>query len=351
MGVRNKIKVLIVDDSAIVRKILRTELSKHPEIDVVGTAPDPFIARNKIVALQPDVLTLDVAMPQMDGITFLKKLMAQHPMPVIILSSMTPQNGQAAMEAFDAGAIDVICKPGPSDSVIEVCNALVEKIKAAAKAHMERTTVATSGNPIKEQSFTAQDETETIFALGASTGGVQALIKILSSFPANAPGTLIVQHMPEHFTTSFAERLNNVCQMHVKEAKDGDIVTPGRVLLAPGNKHMLLTRMGDKYIVNVKFGPEVCRQRPSVEVLFNSVAKAAGPNAIGAILTGMANDGAKGLLAMRQAGAHTIAQDEKSCIVFGMPKEAIKIDAAEKTVPLDNIAATMIKLAQVPVAV
>ena len=346
MGVKNKIKVLIVDDSAIVRKILRTELAKHPDIDVVGTAPDPFIARNKIISLQPDVLTLDVAMPKMDGITFLKKLMAQHPMPVIILSSMTPQNGQTAMEAFDAGAIDVICKPGPSHSVIDVCQALVEKIKAAAKAHIERTATTPCGCPLKKQLFVTQGESEKIFALGASTGGVQALTKILSSFPANAPGTLIVQHMPEHFTASFAERLDTICSMQVKEAENGDIVTPGRVLLAPGNKHMLLTRAGDTYIVNIKFGPEVCRQRPSVEVLFNSIARSAGSNAIGAILTGMANDGAKGLLAMRQAGARTIAQDETSCIVFGMPREAIKIDAAEKIVPLNQIAETMIQLAQ-----
>jgi two-component system chemotaxis response regulator CheB len=343
----NTVRVLIVDDSAIVRKILTQELSRHSGIEIVGTAPDPYIARDKIVALNPDVLTLDVEMPRMDGITFLRKLMKYKPMPVIVLSSLTPQGGQTAMEALDAGAVEVMCKPGGSFSVGDVCTVLVEKIKAASRARIDRTPTVSHSGGGAPQRLSMAETTNKIFAIGASTGGVQALTCVLSMLPANAPGTVIVQHMPAHFTTSFAQRLNNECAVSVKEAEDGDHVVPGRVLIAPGGLHMLLQRSGANYYVVLRDGPSVCHQRPSVEVLFNSVAKFAGANAIGAILTGMGDDGATGLLSMRQAGAHTIAQDEQSCVVFGMPKEAIARGGAERIVPLGKVAETLINFARV----
>jgi two-component system chemotaxis response regulator CheB len=346
LTINNTVKVLIVDDSAIVRKILSQELSRHSGIEIVGTAPDPFIARDKIVALNPDVLTLDVEMPRMDGITFLRKLMKHHPMPVIVLSSLTPQGGQTAMEALDAGAVEVMCKPGGSFSVGDVCTALVDKIKAASRARIDRAPRLSQGGGATQR-LSMAETTNKIFAIGASTGGVQALTCVLSMLPANAPGTVIVQHMPAHFTTSFAQRLNSECAVSVKEADDGDHVVPGRVLIAPGGLHMLLQRSGASYFVTLRDGPQVCHQRPSVEVLFNSVAKFAGSNAIGAILTGMGDDGATGLLNMRQAGAHTIAQDEQSCVVFGMPKEAIARGGAERIVSLTKVAETLINFARV----
>ena len=338
------IRVLVVDDSAIVRKILTQELGKHPGIEIVGTAPDPYIARDKIVALDPDVLTLDVEMPRMDGITFLRKLMKHRPMPVIVLSSLTPQGGKTAMEALEAGAVEVMCKPGGSFTVGDMCNVLVEKIKAASTARIEKRAVPTQ-NAGRPQRLSMTETTNKIFAIGASTGGVQALTRVLSALPANAPGTVVVQHMPAHFTTSFAQRLDGECAVSVKEADDGDRVVPGRVLIAPGGLHMLLCRSGANYYVALKDGPPVCRQKPSVEVLFNSVAKYAGPNAVGAILTGMGDDGATGLLNMRQAGAHTVAQDEKSCVVFGMPKEAIARGGAEEIVSLDRVPERLLTLA------
>ena len=343
---RKKIKVLIVDDSAVVRKVLLAELSKYPNIEIVGTAPDAFIARNKIIDLKPDVLTLDVEMPQMDGITFLCKLMKQHPMPVIVLSSLTPQGSKRAIEAYEAGAIEVVCKPGPADNISDICKTLVEKIQAATKAHINRRALQAGQITSPSKPLVIAEITNKILALGASTGGVQALTTILPALPSNAPGTLVVQHMPPRFTATFAERLDDVCAMKVKEAQNMDMVTAGQVLIAPGGQHMLLLRSGNDYYVTIKDGPEVCRQKPSVEVLFNSVAKHAGPNAVGVILTGMANDGAKGLLNMRENDAHTIAQDESSCIVFGMPREAIKLGAAEKVVCLSNIAGAMIRFAQ-----
>jgi two-component system chemotaxis response regulator CheB len=346
LTISNTVKVLVVDDSAIVRKILSQELSRHSGIEIVGTAPDPFIARDKIVALHPDVLTLDVEMPRMDGITFLRKLMKHHPMPVIVLSSLTPQGGQTAMEALDAGAVDVMCKPGGSFSVGDVCTVLVEKIKAASRARINRNPAAMH-SAAPAQRLSMAETTNKIFAIGASTGGVQALTAVLSTLPSNAPGTVVVQHMPAHFTTSFAQRLNSECAVSVKEADDGDHVVPGRVLIAPGGLHMLLQRSGANYYVALRDGPQVCRQRPSVEVLFNSVAKFAGANAVGAILTGMGDDGATGLFNMRQAGAHTIAQDEQSCVVFGMPKEAIARGGAERIVSLGKVAETLINFARV----
>jgi two-component system, chemotaxis family, protein-glutamate methylesterase/glutaminase len=342
---QRKIRVLVVDDSAIVRKVLTQRLNECEGIEVIGSAPDPYIARDKIVALEPDVLTLDVEMPRMDGITFIRKLMQYHPMPVIILSSLTPQGSGTALEALEAGAIEVISKPGPSYSVGELCDTLAEKIKLASKAKVSGSVRAVNvAAPKKHLSMT--ETTNKILAIGASTGGVQALSCVLSQLPTNCPGVVVVQHMPAKFTTSFANRLNNECQVHVKEAQDGDHVIPGQVLIAPGGFHMRLCRSGAIYYVEIKDGPMVCRQKPSVDVLFESVAKYAGVNAVGAILTGMGEDGAAGLLSMRKAGARTIAQDETSCVVFGMPKEAIELGAAELIVPLSDIANKMIRFAQ-----
>lgn len=339
------IKVLIVDDSAVVRKILSDQLNQHPGIEVVGTAPDPYVARDKIVSLEPDVLTLDIEMPKMDGLTFLKKLMNHRPMPVIVLSSLAPKGSKVALEALASGAVDVVCKPGTSYSVSEACTELVEKIKIASRARVEKIAGNTQQTPGRSERLHMTETTHKVFAIGASTGGVQALMTVLTAFPANAPGTLVVQHMPANFTKSFAERLNDNCAVNVVEARDGDHVIPGRVLLAPGGMHMLLQRSGANYFVCIKDGPMVCHQKPSVEVMFNSVAKYAGANAVGAILTGMGKDGALGLLNMRQNGARTIAQDEASCIVYGMPKEAAEQNAAEKIIPLNRIAGAMIDLA------
>jgi two-component system chemotaxis response regulator CheB len=341
-AIDTKVKVLVVDDSAVVRKILARRLDQDEGLEVVGTAPDPYIARDKIIALSPDVLTLDVEMPRMDGITFLRKLMKYRPMPVIVLSSLTPKGGKTAMEALQAGAVDVMCKPGPAYSVTESCDELIQKIKAAANARMEKYIPSQSDASVHPERLALTETTNKIIAIGASTGGVQALSSVLPLLPADAPGTLVVQHMPAQFTTSFAQRLDTICPMSVKEAEDGDRVYPGRILLAPGGYHMVLNRSGADYFVSIKDGPRVCHQKPSVEVLFKSVAKYAGANAVGAILTGMGNDGAQGLMDMRQNGAHTIAQDEESCIVFGMPMEAIKCGAAEKIAPLSSMAATLI---------
>ena len=338
------IKVLIVDDSAIVRKVLSKELDRNPAIEIVGTAPDPYIARDKIMALNPDVLILDVEMPRMDGITFLGKLMSSRPMPVIIFSSLTPKGGKVAMEALEVGAVDVICKPGAAYSVGDACKELADKVKAAARANMARLIEKPAQAAVKTKRLHMTETTNKIFAIGASTGGVQALSCVLSSFPANAPGTVIVQHMPPKFTASFAERLDSECDVSVKEASNGDTVIPGRVLIAPGGKHMVLRRSGANYYVNIIDGPRVKHQKPSVDVLFDSVAKYAGANAIGAILTGMGNDGATGLLKMKQNGARTLAQDKATSIVYGMPMEAVRQGGAEKSVPLDNVARSMIKL-------
>lgn len=336
------IRVLIVDDSAVVRQLLCRELSRDPQIQVVGTAPDPYAARDKIVSLKPDVITLDVEMPRMDGITFLRKLMRHYPLPVIVLSSLTARGTETAVEALAAGAVDVLGKPGSSYTLGDLGPQLVEKIKAASRACVCK---ASSEAQTRSQTPAFLRTTDKVFALGASTGGVQALTEVLTALPPDAPGTVVVQHMPARFTASFAKRLDSLCQVRVCEAADGDAVVPGRVLIAPGGRHMLLQRSGARYYVTIKDGPEVFHQIPSVEVLFNSVAKCAGPNAVGGILTGMGADGAQGLLKMRQAGAGTIAQDEQSCVVFGMPAEAIKCGAAERIVPLREVAATMISLA------
>jgi two-component system chemotaxis response regulator CheB len=329
------IKVLVVDDSALVRKILADELSRDPGIQVVGTAPDPYVARDKIVTLEPDVLTLDVEMPRMDGLTFLRKLMRYHPMPVIVVSSMTQRGGETAIQALEFGAAEVMCKPGGAYSVGEMSRDLIEKIKAVARMRVsKRADDSTDAKPMEAIPQT----THKVMAIGASTGGTEALKEVLMRFPANAPGTVVVQHMPEKFTRAFAERLNGLCAVEVREAQTGDRLRPGLVLIAPGNYHMLLTRTGAVYTVEVRDGPRVHHQRPSVDVLFNSVARTAGANAIGVILTGMGADGADGMLEMRKAGARTLAQDEASCVVYGMPKEAVARGGVEKIAPLLNIA-------------
>ncbi len=332
------IKVLVVDDSAVVRQVLSTELSKAPDIEIVGTAIDPYIARDKIVSLRPDVLTLDLEMPRMDGLTFLGKLMKHYPMPVIVVSSLTPKGSQTALRALELGAVDVVSKPGSAYSVAEITTMLIDRIRAASGARYRlQQTQPAPGAPTVGASKQLLHTTHRIVAIGASTGGTQAIQRVLQGLPANIPGTAIVQHMPERFTAAFAERLNELCAMEVREAKDGDMLVPGVVLLAPGNFHMAVVRSGARYYVNVKTGPPVFHQRPSVDVLFHSVARQVGPNAVGVILTGMGADGARGLLAMRKAGARTLAQDESTCVVFGMPREAIEMGAAERVEPLDKM--------------
>jgi two-component system, chemotaxis family, protein-glutamate methylesterase/glutaminase len=340
-----KIKVLIVDDSAIVRKILAEELAKYPDIEVVGVAPDPFVARDKIVNLKPDVLTLDIEMPRMDGLTFLRKLMMYYPLPTIIVSSLTPKGGKLTLEALDIGAVDVIAKPGEAYTVGDMSTNLVEKIRVASRVRLSRkvqpdNVARGEAEPIKALAQTSHK----VIAIGASTGGTEALKQVLTRMPPNSPGIIIVQHMPANFTTAFAERLNNLCQIRVKEAADNDSVTTGTALVAPGNYHMILRRSGARYYVEIKTGPMVHHQRPAVDVLFKSTAKYAGANSIGVILTGMGSDGAEGLLEMKKIGAATIAQDEKSCVVFGMPKEAIKLNAVDYVMPIDQIASQIVRM-------
>ena len=334
------IKVLIVDDSAVVRQILQGALSSDPEIQVVGTAPDPFVARDKIVELKPDVITLDVEMPRMDGITFLRKLMHYQPMPVIVVSSLTPEGSGLALDALSAGAVEVMCKPGAAFTVGDMAEELVEKVKTAAFARVKRLTARNTDKP-----GALGKTTNKVVAIGASTGGTVALERILSRIPVDGPGIVIAQHMPAMFTKQFAARMNQLSPMEVREAVDGDSVVPGVALIAPGDYHMLLKRSGARYFVQVKTGPMVHRQRPAVEVLFRSVAMCAGPNAVGIILTGMGADGAQGLLEMRQAGGLTVAQDEASCVVFGMPRAAIELGAAQRIMGLDQIPQEILRLA------
>jgi len=341
------IKVLVVDDSSVVRKVFSEELSREKGIKVIGTAPDPYVARDKIVKLKPDVVTLDIEMPRMDGLTFLKKLMKHYPLPVIIVSSLTKKGGKVAMEALASGALEVISKPTAAYSVGDMSVQLADKIRAVARVDITKKfktaqKVGTGQTLVSTKALSAT--TNKIIAIGASTGGTEAIKAVLTRMPLNCPGIVIVQHMPANFTTSFAERLNSLSQIKVKEAADGDSIINGQALLAPGNYHMLLRRSGARYYVQVKKGPMVHHQRPAVDVLFRSVANYVGANAIGIILTGMGTDGAAGMLEMKQAGARTIAQDEKSCVVFGMPKEAIKSGGVDKIVPLDAVAQTAINM-------
>lgn len=343
-----KIRTLIVDDSALIRQILTELLSRDQEIEVIGTAQDPFVAREKIKAMNPDVITLDVEMPRMDGLTFLEKLMAARPMPVVMVSSLTEIGCQTTLRALELGAVDFVTKPriDVREGMTELAQDLVGKIKAAACANVKRTAWKIKGgepSPTPQTSRVASSgamikTTDTIIAIGASTGGTEALKEVLEALPPNTPPIIMTQHMPEKFTKTFADRLNQLCRISVKEAEDGDSVLPGHALLAPGNYHMVLVRSGARYSVRLTQDEPVNRHRPSVDVMFDSVARTAGANSVGVILTGMGNDGAKGLLAMKQAGAITIAQDEATCVVFGMPKEAIKLGGVDQVLPLSQIA-------------
>lgn len=367
-----KIQVLVVDDSAVVRQSLTSILESDPEISVMGTAADPIIAVKKILKEVPDVITLDIEMPRMDGLTFLRKIMSQYPIPVVIISSLTTEGTEVAMKALEYGAAEIIGKPAMNaakfinESKILICDA----VKAAAQSKLSRKknsgqSVSSSVQelpvprvitPLQVQPKYSADVilkkasaadrisiTEKIIVLGASTGGTEAIRHFLKNLPDKMPGIAIVQHMPEGFTKSFANSLNNICELEVKEAENGDKLYPGRVLIAPGNYHMLLKRVGKEYVVEVREGPLVNRHRPSVDVLFRSAARYAGNNATGILLTGMGNDGAKGLLELKEVGAHTIAQDEASSVVYGMPKEAAKLGAADKILPLDQIAPYLLK--------
>jgi two-component system chemotaxis response regulator CheB len=325
----------VVDDSAIVRKVLIEELSKYDDIEVIDSAVDPYVARDKIVKLHPDVVTLDVEMPRMDGLSFLAKLMKYFPLPVVIVSSLTPKNSAAALQALSLGAVEVVPKPGSQYSVPDVGRGLVRAIRAAARARiMQVQGHSTTPDISAPPALLHLETTHKILAIGASTGGTKAIEAVLRALPGTTPGTIIVQHMPEHFTAAFANRLNQVCRLEVREARDNDVVVPGLVLIAPGQRHMLLHKSGARYLVRLKEGPAVHHQRPSVDVLFHSMARNAGPNAVGVILTGMGADGAKGLQAMHDNGAYTLAEDEKSCVVFGMPQEAIKLGAVDEVVHL-----------------
>ena len=337
-----RIRVLIVDDSAIVRKILTEALAGEPDLEVVGSAPDPYVARDKILSLRPDVLTLDIEMPRMDGLTFLKKLMHFHPIPAVIISSLAQPSCRAAVQALEFGAVEVLAKPGGPYSVGELRNSLASKIRAAAASRVVRPQAAAQpaarGTPPPAAAVRPPLPGDTVIAIGASTGGTEAIASVLTKLPASTPGIVIAQHIPPQFSRAFANRLNEICAMDVKEAEEGDTLRPGLALVAPGDFHMLLRNAGGRYSVNIKTGPRVCYQRPSVDVLFSSVAEAAGNRAIGVLLTGMGADGSQGLLKMRQAGARTIAQDEATCVVFGMPREAIHLGAAEQILPLPAVA-------------
>ena len=345
----NKIKVLIVDDSAVVRQTIKDILSSDPQIEVIGVAGDPFIAVERIREEVPDVITLDVEMPRMDGITFLQKIMSQHPIPVVMCSSLTENGSETTFKAMEYGAVDIVQKPrlGVKQFLEESRIILCDAVKAAAKVKPRHIStkpfhvapkLTADAVIAKPTSRAMVQTTEKIVIVGASTGGTEALREFLVVLPEDAPGIVIVQHMPENFTRAFANRLDTLCRVSVKEAENDDTVIRGRALIAPGNKHTLLKRSGARYYVEVKDGPLVSRHRPSVDVLFRSAARYAGKNAIGVIMTGMGDDGAKGMLEMKEAGAYTIAQDEASCVVFGMPKEAIKLNAVDKIVPLDEIA-------------
>lgn len=346
------IKVLVIDDSALVRKLLTKELNKQQDIKVVGSALDPYVARQKIAKLKPDVLTLDLEMPRMDGLSFLAKLMEHHPLPVVVVSSLTPKNSENALAALRLGAVDAICKPGSAYSTKEISQKVIKSVRAAASANIKKGAQygkrqqANSSRAQKMPKARLKHTTKKLIAVGSSTGGTKALEAILPALPHNLPGMVIVQHMPSVFTKNFANRLDDICKVNVKEAENGDWIRPGQVLLAPGNYHMLVQKKGAKYYTRIKQGPPVNHHRPSADVLFNSVAEAAGVNATGVILTGMGSDGAKGLLAMKEAGAHTIGQNEDSCVVYGMPKVAHEMGAVTQTLPLSNIAAAIVSRAK-----
>jgi two-component system, chemotaxis family, protein-glutamate methylesterase/glutaminase len=352
-----KISVLIVDDSAVVRQTLSQILGSDPAIEVMAAASDPFVAAERIKHRIPDVITLDVEMPRMDGITFLEKIMSQHPIPVVMCSSLTEKGATTTLKALEYGAVEIIQKPHlATKQFLEESRTLIcDAVKAAAMAQPQRRAPRVTVQPkLSADAVIAKPTvsramlrtTEKVVVVGASTGGTEALKTFLEAVPCDAPGIVIVQHMPEKFTQSFAQRLDAICPINVKEAENNDTVIPGRALIAPGNRHLLLKRSGARYFVEVKDGPLVNRHRPSVDVLFRSTARYAGANAVGVIMTGMGDDGARGLLEMRTAGAFTIAQDEASCVVFGMPAEAIKLGAATRILPLEHIAAEALRRSQ-----
>ncbi|KIV72357.1 Chemotaxis response regulator protein-glutamate methylesterase CheB [Pseudomonas sp. FeS53a] len=354
----NKIKVMIVDDSAVVRQVLTGSLSGHSGIEVIGAAADPLFALERMNRNWPDVIVLDVEMPRMDGISFLKKLMAEHPTPVVICSTLTEKGAATTMEALAAGAVAIVTKPQGNlrQFLVEATEELVSAIKAASQARLKRMPGSASAPaPALAPKLTADAilpsggpaamtrTTERIVALGTSTGGTQALEQVLTALPRVCPGIVIVQHMPEKFTAAFAARLDALCQIEVREARHGDRVIPGRALIAPGGRHMLLKRNGAQYVVDIVDGPPVSRHKPSVDVLFRSAARAAGANATGIIMTGMGDDGARGLREMYEAGAYTLGQDEATCVVYGMPKEARKLDAVHREIPLEQIPAYILR--------
>jgi two-component system chemotaxis response regulator CheB len=345
------IRVLIVDDSAVVRQTMKEILESDPQIEVMATAADPYIAVERIKHEVPDVITLDVEMPRMDGITFLEKLMAQRPIPVVICSTLTEKGSETALAALEKGAVEVITKPklGTRQFLEESAIRICDVVKAAAHVRVGRSRppvetlrvapkLTADAVLAKASSHAMIETTEKIIVVGASTGGTEALRVFLESMPLDAPGMVIVQHMPEKFTASFAQRLDSLCRVTVKEAADGDSVLRGQALIAPGNKHTLLKRSGARYYVEVKDGPLVSRHRPSVDVLFRSTARYAGKNAVGVILTGMGDDGAHGMQEMKEAGAFNFAQDEASCVVFGMPAEAIKLGCVDRILSLNQLA-------------
>jgi two-component system chemotaxis response regulator CheB len=337
---QRKIKVLVVDDSAIVRKILSETIAMEPDLEVVGTAPDAFVARDKILALNPDVLTLDIEMPRMDGLTFLKRLMHHHPIPTIIISSLGQASCAATLEALRCGAVDVLAKPAGPYSVGDLRHLLATKIRCAAAAR-PRISRDPAASPAAEQKRTIETvrvcDPRTVIAIGASTGGTVAIQEILTQLSADMPPIVVTQHIPAGFSLAFANRLNTLCSMEVREAVDGDILRRGLALIAPGDFHLVLRRAGSGYSVELQNGPPVCYQRPSVDVMFASVAQTAGRYGIGVLLTGMGTDGAKGMLALKTAGAPTIAQDEASCVVYGMPREAVRLDAVGTVASLGDI--------------
>src|SRR5690606_10445935 len=355
MPPQTPIRVFIVDDSAVVRQILSELLAHSQDIQVIGSAVDPLFALQKMEKQWPDVILLDIEMPRMDGITFLRKIMMERPTPVVICSTLTQAGASVCVDALNAGAVEIITKPkiGLKDFLVEERQRLIDVIHSAARARLHKLKAQSLPMEVpaksrledipETRSPKLEVTTERVVAIGASTGGTQALEAVLTALPATAPGIAIVQHMPEKFTAAFAERLNRVCRIEVREAVNGDRIRQGLALIAPGGRHMQVKRSGAQYLVEVRDGPPVNRHKPSVDVLFRATANHAGANALGIILTGMGDDGAEGLLRMRQAGALTIAQDEESCVVFGMPKEAIKREAAGQVLPLQEMAASIMR--------
>jgi two-component system chemotaxis response regulator CheB len=356
MSTSKKIRVLIVDDSATVRQTMKEILESDPQIEVIGVAPDPYVAVERIKLAVPDVITLDIEMPRMDGLTFLEKIMSQHPIPVVICSTLTANNSETALEALEKGAVEIITKPrlGTREFLEESRVRICDVVKSAAHVRLKKRRRATAitvkpkltADAVlpKPPSQAMIQTTAKVVVVGASTGGTEALREMLEALPLDAPGVVVVQHMPELFTAQFANRLNAICQITVKEAANNDSVIRGQALIAPGNHHLLLKRAGARYYVEVRDGPLVSRHRPSVDVLFRSAARYAGRNAVGVIMTGMGDDGAKGMLEMKEAGAYNLAQDEASCVVFGMPAEAIKLNAVDRILPLGAIAAEVVRL-------